>query len=172
MNTKQAREENRIRDALSAFNPLNNEDFCDEIRRSYLLYGDDKQPRKVANNRMIAGIWREASEDDAFVTRTARKWHRSEPIFNAILAEAWATIEHDQEPDIPGASDFARRVMLNLLRKRVQDTGLQETMAELRREFLLAVEQMAKSGFTGDSIFMLAYIAGLGHLARGVSQAI
>jgi len=62
--------------------------------------------------------------------------------------------------------------MLNLLRKRVQDTGLQETMAELRREFLLAVEQMAKSGFTGDSIFMLAYIAGLGHLARGVSQAI
>ena len=116
MNTKQAREENRIRAALSAFNPLNNEGFCDEIRRSYLIYGDDKLPRKVVNNRMIAGIWREASEDDAFVTRTARKWHRLEPKFNAILAEGWSSLEHDQHPDIPGASCIARDLMVDVLR--------------------------------------------------------
>ena len=41
MNQKQSHEENRIHASLSACNPLNNEDFCDEIRRSYLLYGDD-----------------------------------------------------------------------------------------------------------------------------------
>jgi len=171
MNTKQAREENRIRAALSAFNPLNNEGFCDEIRRSYLLYGDDKLPRKVVNNRMIAGIWREASEDDAFVTRTARKWHRLEPKFNAILAEGWSSLEHDQHPDIPGASCIARDLMVDLLRKRVKDIGVPETMAELRREFLLAVEQLAESGFSGNSLHMLAYIAGLGHLATSLAQA-
>ncbi len=172
MNQKQSHEENRIHASLSACNPLNNEDFCDSVRKSYLECEHDELPRAVIDARLIAGLWKEAMQEDSFVTRTAMPLKRAEPIFNAILAESLSAIEQDQHPDFTGAGSLAQRVMVDLLRKRVDEVGLSDTMDELRREYLLAVEQMAECGFSGRSVFMLAYIAGIGQLARKVSQVL
>lgn len=172
MNQNQVREENRIHAALSACNPLNNEDFCDDVRKSYLECEHDDLPQAVSDARLIAGLWKEAMQENSFVTRTAMSLTRTEPIFNAILAEGLSAIEQDQQPDLTGAGSLAQQVMVDLLRKRVEEVGVPATMDELRREYLLALEQMAESGFSGGSVFMLAYIAGIGQLARKVSQVL
>lgn len=153
-------EEKRIHSTISAANPLLDEDFCNEVRKSYLLYGDERLPRRIKNMRLAAEIW--AAKNQPFgPLRVVEHTAAAEPNFHALLADAQHLLDCDELPCWFTAGRWAENSMSMLYRRRVNEIGLEQVYQELRREYLLAVEQLAKAGFTGSSVNALARISGL-----------
>lgn len=56
MKTQMTKEEQRILNAVEAFNPLLDEEFRSEVGKSFLKYDDDNLPRVYAHMRTVAEI--------------------------------------------------------------------------------------------------------------------
>lgn len=154
----------KVRNTIAAANPLNNPDFCDVVKRSHLLYNDgDKLPRNIDAMRQIAKVWEDAHCENGQPFEL-RFNHWSEPNFHAILAEGMACIDMNRTPDLLGSAHSARKAVDMLCRRKLEEAGLKSAFQEINHEYLLAVEQLSKDGFTGKSIFMLAYIVALNWL--------
>ncbi len=160
-----------VRNTIAAANPLNSEEFRDEVRKSHLLYDDsEKLPRKIDIKRQITNVWEGAHCEDGQPFEL-RFNNVAEPNFHAILAEAMASIDMDRDPDLEGSALSARKTLDVLCRRRIKEVGLEAAHEEVVREYLLAVEQLAKDGFTGKSVFMIVYIAALHWLDVRLSKA-
>lgn len=154
-----------ITQALIDANPLQNEDFIQEIHLAKLAHNEhDELPRKVEHTFLIRDLWNLVGSEETSPAFEARFTRAALPSYHAILAEALHCQQEREHPsfhDLHGCAMHTTRV---LLRQRVKEIGAEATYAELRFKFLQAAAQMAESGFTPQALGAIAQVVGLAKL--------
>jgi len=165
MKTQMTREEQRILNAVEAFNPLLDEVFRREVGQSFLKYDDDNLPRVYAHMRTVAEIWN-AKDSASGSLDVVGDTRAAEPNFHALIADSVNLLKQGRNPDWHVVRVMAENCMRIIRHKFCKENDWDELDALTRTEYLRAIEQLTKTGFSPEALLHLAYISGLAKARR------
>lgn len=158
--------EKRIRQALQEANPVNDDAFCETLRRAMLLYNEgDELPEAVATARAIHTLWDEVQTDPEARPCTRTIVRVPGTIFHALVTEALCAIEQGRDIAWEEVAEQAERLTMLLFRQREQEVGKEALARELREAYLKAAVSLAKNGDNSQALYLLGSIVALTRLA-------
>jgi hypothetical protein len=165
MQTQMTTEEQRILNTVEAFNPLHNSDFQREVGQSFLKFDEENLPRVYQHMRTVTEIWR-AKDTDGGSIKALENSRAAEPNLHGLIADSVHLLKEGRDPDWHRVRVVAENCMHAIRHQFRKEKGRKELDAVTRTEYLRAIEQLAQTGFSPESLIHLAYISGLAKALR------